>query len=290
MHRLHPHMYLPLSKHQSRLGLGIVVAGGRAANEHGGATVSTQGILQDAGHLTVTIRHVSFLQESGRWTRGKKWGTEDRDEREKTSSVRFLSCSDSSTDYMIQQKCTLSYSSWSHSFGSLRSPKLLSKSGRLIVPHPTNLIIGRDSFGIWRPNPLSWQKGKRGAGCISLTKSTGGTDSYCAQVLENERRGLFSCLNLEINTDSQFSSLNTINTQTLVWLESRRRRPKYKCNHFLTILPYLKSTSIILEAHSLTCDSGVYMNRQKMSESGSPCPQPRQRWRFPEQKETCWCF
>ena len=56
-------MYVPLSKHQSRLGLCIVVAGGRAADEHGGTTVTTKGVLQDAGHLTVTIRHVSFLQE-----------------------------------------------------------------------------------------------------------------------------------------------------------------------------------------------------------------------------------
>lgn len=59
-------MSVPLSKHQSGLGLGIVVAGRRAADEHGGATVPTEGVLQDAGHLAVTVRHVSFLQERGR--------------------------------------------------------------------------------------------------------------------------------------------------------------------------------------------------------------------------------
>lgn len=60
-----PQMSVPLSKHQSGLGLGIVVAGRRAADEHGGATVPTEGVLQDAGHLAVTVRHVSFLQERG---------------------------------------------------------------------------------------------------------------------------------------------------------------------------------------------------------------------------------
>ena len=58
--------YLPLAKHQSRLGLCVVVAGGRAADEHGGATVATEGVLQDAGHFAVTIRHVRFLKERGR--------------------------------------------------------------------------------------------------------------------------------------------------------------------------------------------------------------------------------
>lgn len=66
-------MYLPLSKHQSRLGLCVIVAGGRAADEHGGATVPTKGILQDAGHFAVTVRHVTFLQEregeTGGWRR-----------------------------------------------------------------------------------------------------------------------------------------------------------------------------------------------------------------------------
>lgn len=67
-------MFLPLSKHQSRLGLGIVVAGGRAADEHGGATVPTEGVLQDAGHFAVTVWHVTFLQEreGGQERRGRR--------------------------------------------------------------------------------------------------------------------------------------------------------------------------------------------------------------------------
>lgn len=53
---------LPLAKHQCGFGLHVIVAGGRAADEHGGATVAAQGVLQDACHLAVTVRHVAFLQ------------------------------------------------------------------------------------------------------------------------------------------------------------------------------------------------------------------------------------
>lgn len=74
-------MSLPLSKHQSRLGLGIVVAGGRAADEHGGATVSTEGVLQDAGHFAVTVRHMSFLKEDGEKRGGRGGGGDDEKRR-----------------------------------------------------------------------------------------------------------------------------------------------------------------------------------------------------------------
>lgn len=63
---------LPLAKHQGGFGLCIVVAGGRATDEHGGATVPAQRVLQDASHFAVTIRHVGFLQ------RDKKKGGEGR--------------------------------------------------------------------------------------------------------------------------------------------------------------------------------------------------------------------
>lgn len=53
---------LPLAKHQCGFGLHVIVAGGRAADEHGGATVAAHGVLQDACHLAVTVRHVAFLQ------------------------------------------------------------------------------------------------------------------------------------------------------------------------------------------------------------------------------------
>ena len=52
---------LPLSKHQGGLGLSVVEAGRRAADEHGGPTVTPQRVLQDTGHLAVTVRHVGFL-------------------------------------------------------------------------------------------------------------------------------------------------------------------------------------------------------------------------------------
>ena len=55
-------IYLPLAKHERGLGLHVVVAGGRAADEHGGATVPTQRVLQDASHLAVPVRHVGFLE------------------------------------------------------------------------------------------------------------------------------------------------------------------------------------------------------------------------------------
>lgn len=55
-------MSVPLSKHQSGLGFGIIVAGGGAADEHGGATVPTKGVLKDAGHFAITVGHMRFLK------------------------------------------------------------------------------------------------------------------------------------------------------------------------------------------------------------------------------------
>ncbi len=52
---------VPLSKHEGGFGLGVVVARRRAADEHGGPTVSSQRVLQDPGHLAVTVRHVRLL-------------------------------------------------------------------------------------------------------------------------------------------------------------------------------------------------------------------------------------
>lgn len=57
-------MSVPLTKHQSGLGFGIIVAGGGAADEHGGATVPAEGVLKDAGHFAVTVGHVTFLKGS----------------------------------------------------------------------------------------------------------------------------------------------------------------------------------------------------------------------------------
>ena len=52
----------PLSEHEGGLGLGLVVDGRRAADDDGGATVPAQRVLQDAGHLAVSVRNMGFLQ------------------------------------------------------------------------------------------------------------------------------------------------------------------------------------------------------------------------------------
>lgn len=53
---------LPLAEHQGGFALHVIVAGGRTTDEHGGAAVPTQRVLQDAGHFAVTVRHVGFLR------------------------------------------------------------------------------------------------------------------------------------------------------------------------------------------------------------------------------------
>ena len=55
-------LLLPLSEHERGLGLALVVDGGRAADDDGGPAVPPQRVLQDAGHLTVPVRHVGFLE------------------------------------------------------------------------------------------------------------------------------------------------------------------------------------------------------------------------------------
>lgn len=56
-------MCVPLSKQQCWPGLSIIERGGRAADDHGGPTVASQGVLKDPGHLTVSVRHVALTQE-----------------------------------------------------------------------------------------------------------------------------------------------------------------------------------------------------------------------------------
>ena len=50
----------PLSEHESGLGFRFIVGGRRAANDDGGPTVSTQGVLQDTSHLAVSVRDVGL--------------------------------------------------------------------------------------------------------------------------------------------------------------------------------------------------------------------------------------
>ena len=54
----------PLSEHEGGLGLGLVVHGGRAADDDGGPAVAPQGVLQDASHLAVPVWDVAFLNRA----------------------------------------------------------------------------------------------------------------------------------------------------------------------------------------------------------------------------------
>lgn len=56
------HETVPLSEHEGGLGLSLVVNRRRAADDDGGPTVSSQRVLQDPSHLTVSVRDVGFLQ------------------------------------------------------------------------------------------------------------------------------------------------------------------------------------------------------------------------------------
>lgn len=168
-----------MSKHEGRLGLSIVVAGGRAADEHGGATVPTEGVLQDAGHFAVTVRHVSFLQEReggrGGWMRcggGKDVERRSREKEDKERREKKRKGGSNKEEEVKKGKQkrdrekrprlrdNLELKHLISLFWILTNPKTAVKSVRLIMPHPTNLIIGRERS----PNLLSWQKGKKGAG------------------------------------------------------------------------------------------------------------------------------
>lgn len=63
---------VPLPKHQSGFGLCFIVAGGRAADEHGRATVPSQGVLQDARHFAVPVWHVTLLPKERKEKRIRK--------------------------------------------------------------------------------------------------------------------------------------------------------------------------------------------------------------------------
>lgn len=52
--------YKPLSKHKGRFGFSLIVGGRRAADDNGGSTVTTQRVLQNTGHLAVSVGDVSL--------------------------------------------------------------------------------------------------------------------------------------------------------------------------------------------------------------------------------------
>eukprot|EP00968_Pinguiococcus_pyrenoidosus_P022764 scaffold3350_cov268-Pinguiococcus_pyrenoidosus.AAC.31 len=64
--RLHRHLHAPRGEVQGRLALGAIVRIGAAADEHAGAGVPPEGLLQNASELCVAIRHMpSFASQSG---------------------------------------------------------------------------------------------------------------------------------------------------------------------------------------------------------------------------------
>lgn len=58
-----PLAYPPLSEHEGGFGFSLIVGRRRAANDDGGPTVSTQRVLQDTGHLAVSVWDVGLSNE-----------------------------------------------------------------------------------------------------------------------------------------------------------------------------------------------------------------------------------
>lgn len=53
-------VYKPLSKHEGGFGFSLIVGGRRAADDNGGSTVTTQRVLQNTGHLAVSVGDVGL--------------------------------------------------------------------------------------------------------------------------------------------------------------------------------------------------------------------------------------
>lgn len=51
----------PLAEHEGGFGLSLIIYRRRAADDDGCSAVSTQRVLQDPGHFTVSVRHMGFL-------------------------------------------------------------------------------------------------------------------------------------------------------------------------------------------------------------------------------------
>ena len=51
----------PLSEHEGRFGFGLIIGGRRAADDNGSSTVTTQRVLQDTGHLAVSVGDVGLV-------------------------------------------------------------------------------------------------------------------------------------------------------------------------------------------------------------------------------------
>lgn len=55
----------PLSEHKGGFSFGLIVGRGRAADDYGGSTVATQGVLQNTGHLAVSVGDVDLVDTAG---------------------------------------------------------------------------------------------------------------------------------------------------------------------------------------------------------------------------------
>lgn len=54
----------PLSEHEGGFSFSLVVRRGRGADDDGGSTVATQGVLQNTGHLAVSVGDVGLVDAS----------------------------------------------------------------------------------------------------------------------------------------------------------------------------------------------------------------------------------
>lgn len=52
--------YKPLSKHEGGFGFSLIVGGRRATDNNSGSTVTTQRVLQNTGHLAVSVGDVGL--------------------------------------------------------------------------------------------------------------------------------------------------------------------------------------------------------------------------------------
>lgn len=55
----------PLSEHEGGFSFSLVVRRGRAADDDGGSTVATKGVLQNTGHLAVSVGDVDLVDTAG---------------------------------------------------------------------------------------------------------------------------------------------------------------------------------------------------------------------------------
>ena len=63
-----PQANQPLSEHEGGFAFALVIGGRRAADDDGGSTVTPQRVLQDTGHLTVSVGDVGLVNMKNAYT------------------------------------------------------------------------------------------------------------------------------------------------------------------------------------------------------------------------------